>query len=91
MFTRPEVRQALERFERARLYTDGDGEIYAAQQVLQERMTGSVALPYYVVLDGEGTVQRSFLGMTRDEREFLAFLQDAGTTGPSGQRRGVVP
>ncbi|MHB1312877.1 MAG: thioredoxin family protein, partial [Gemmatimonadaceae bacterium] len=91
MFTRPAVRRALERFERARLYTDGEGATFTAQQALQERMTRSVALPYYVVVDSAGAVTRSFLGMTRDEREFLSFLQDTGITGPSGQRRGLIP
>jgi thiol:disulfide interchange protein DsbD len=75
MFPRPAVQAALARFERARLYTDGDGAMYAAQQRLQERITGSVALPYYVVLDDSGAVRRAFLGMTRDEGEFLTFLQ----------------
>lgn len=79
MFPRPAVQAALARYERARLYTDGDGAIYAAQQRTQERITGSVALPYYVILDEAGSIQRSFLGMTRDEDEFLAFLQAART------------
>lgn len=79
MFPRPAVQTALARYERARLYTDGDGAMYAAQQRMQERITGSVALPYYVILDETGTIQRSFLGMTRDEDEFLAFLQVART------------
>lgn len=79
MFPRPVVQTALARYERARLYTDGDGAMYAAQQRMQERITGSVALPYYVILDETGTIQRSFLGMTRDEDEFLAFLQVART------------
>lgn len=75
MFPRPAVQAALARFERARLYTDGDGAMFAAQQRFQERITGSVALPYYVVLDDSGAVRRAFLGMTRDEGEFLTFLQ----------------
>jgi thiol:disulfide interchange protein DsbD len=79
MFPRPAVQTALARYERARLYTDGDGAMYAAQQRMQERITGSVALPYYVILDETGSIQRSFLGMTRDEDEFLAFLQVART------------
>jgi thiol:disulfide interchange protein DsbD len=86
MFPRPAVQTALARYERARLYTDGDGAIYAAQQRMQERMTGSVALPYYVILDEAGAIQRSFLGMTRDEDEFLAFLQVARTNARRGRQ-----
>ncbi len=80
MFPRPAVQTALARYERARLYTDGDGAMYAAQQRMQARITGSVALPYYVILDKAGSIQLSFLGMTRDEDEFLAFLRAARTT-----------
>ncbi len=76
LFTKPSVRSALAKFERARLYTDGDGPAYASQQQLQQRLTGSVALPYYVIVDPAGRVLGSFLGMTRDEGEFLAFLAD---------------
>lgn len=86
MFPRPAIQAALARYERARLYTDGDGAMYAAQQRLQERITGSVALPYYVVLDEAGSIQRSFLGMTRDEDEFLAFLQVTRTSARQGRQ-----
>lgn len=81
MFPRPAVRAALSRFERARLYTDGRGEPYAAQQAMQAQRFGTVALPLYVIVrpDGDTTVAQ-FLGMTRDEGEFLAFLA-AATTG----------
>jgi len=75
MFPRPAVRAALARFERARLYTDGRGEPYTAQQALQAARFGTVALPLYVILRPDGTTAVAhFLGMTRDEGEFLAFL-----------------
>jgi thiol:disulfide interchange protein DsbD len=76
LFTLPAVRSALSKFELARLYTDGDGAIYTSQQQLQQRLAGSVALPYYVILDATGKVRGSFLGMTRDEGVFLAFLEN---------------
>lgn len=88
MFPRPAVQVELGKFERARLYTDGDGAIYAAQQRLQERLTGSVAMPYYLVLDENGAIKQSFLGMTRDEDEFLAFLRVARTHAPPGGQGG---
>ena len=81
MFTRPAVQAVLARFERARLYTDGTGEPYRAQQALQAERFGSVALPLYVVVHPDGRVVQQFLGMTRDEREFLAFLA-SGVTAP---------
>lgn len=76
MFPRDEVRALLARYERVRLYTDGRGEPYEAQQRLQERLYGTVALPYYAVLAPEGRTVATFLGMTRDTRDFVQFLED---------------
>ena len=35
MFPRPEVASEMDKFVRVRLYTDGDGELYAKQQKMQ--------------------------------------------------------
>lgn len=76
MFPRDEVRALLARYERVRLYTDGRGDPYEAQQRLQERLYGTVALPYYAVLAPDGRTVATFLGMTRDTRDFVQFLED---------------
>jgi thiol:disulfide interchange protein len=76
MFPRSEVRELLGEYVRVRLYTDGRGEPYHAQQRLQERLYGTVALPYYAVLAPDGRTRATFLGMTRDTREFVQFLHD---------------
>lgn len=74
MFPRAGVTRALGRFVRVRLYTDGIGEPYLSQQSLEQRLFGTVALPYYAVLDCTGRARATFLGMTRDEGEFTRFL-----------------
>lgn len=76
MFPRSEVRELLGRYERVRLYTDGRGEPYQRQQRLQEEVYGTVALPYYAVLAPDGRTVATFLGMTRDSRDFVQFLSD---------------
>jgi thiol:disulfide interchange protein len=79
MFTRPQVRLALARFVRARLYTDGAGSLFAEQQALEQRVFGTVALPLYAVYGPDGApAERNFVGMTRNEDEFLEFLGKAG-------------
>ena len=75
MFPRPEVRALLDGYVRVRLYTDGRGPVYEEQQALQERMFGTVALPYYAILTPDGRPLATFLGMTRDRREFARFLE----------------
>lgn len=75
MFVQPEVRAEMERFVLTSLYTDGDGEVYQRQQQMEQEMFGTVALPFYAIVEPDGRVVASFSGLTRDKAEFLAFLQ----------------
>ena len=74
MFPRPEVRDALERYVRVRLYTDGDGPLYEKHQQFQAERFKTVALPYYAVMTADGTTLATFAGLTRKPEQFLAFL-----------------
>jgi thiol:disulfide interchange protein DsbD len=82
MFPRAEVKRALAQFVRVRLYTDGLGEPFQSQQLLEQRLFGTVALPLYAVLDADGRPRATFLGMTRDAREFTEFLDRGALRGP---------
>lgn len=75
IFTRPAVRREMEKFVLVRLYTDGEGEIYRRQQKLEEEMFGTVALPFYAVLEADGRPVATFPGLTRNEAEFVDFLR----------------
>jgi len=77
IFSRPDVGAELGQFVLARLYTDGDGELYQRQQSFQERTFGTVALPLYAVVDGQGAVRATFSGLTREPAEFISFLRNA--------------
>jgi thiol:disulfide interchange protein DsbD len=77
IFSRSDVGAELGRFVLARLYTDGEGEMYERQQGFQERTFGTVALPLYAIVDGDGKVRFTFSGLTRDPREFIDFLKKA--------------
>ena len=75
IFNRPDVGAQLGQFVLARLYTDGEGEIYERQQAFQEKTFGTVALPLYAIVDADGKVRSTFTGLTRDPAEFIAFLR----------------
>jgi thiol:disulfide interchange protein DsbD len=77
IFSRPEVSGALSAFVLARLYTDGEGDVYERQQAYQEKTFGTVALPLYAVIDADGKVIDTFSGLTRDPAEFVGFLNRA--------------
>jgi thiol:disulfide interchange protein len=75
VFTRANVRAALAPYVLARLYTDGEGEIFEKNQRLQEKRFGTVALPLYVVLDESGATRGSFVGVARNVDSFVGFLR----------------
>jgi thiol:disulfide interchange protein DsbD len=81
MFSRADVAEDLSRLTCLRLYTDGVSEVYERQQQLQQEKFGTVALPYYAIVRPDGTTVATFAGLTRDSREFLAFLKRVGQNG----------
>lgn len=74
IFTRPEIKIAMNRYVLARLYTDGDGEMYEKQQTMQQQRFGTIALPLYAIVDPDGKTVTTFAGLTRSPNDFLAFL-----------------
>jgi thiol:disulfide interchange protein len=75
VFPKKEVEDELKNFVLVRLYTDGEGEVYERQQKMEQDMFGTVALPYYAVLNAEGKAVESFPGLTRNTSEFVDFLK----------------
>ena len=75
MFSRADVSASLSNYVLSRLYTDGEGDIYEKQQQFQENQFGTVALPLYAIVDSKGRTVRTFSGLTRNPREFIAFLR----------------
>ncbi len=78
MFSRADVSTEMSKFVLSRLYTDGEGPVYDAQQKFQEDRFGTVALPLYAIVDGSGNTVRTFSGLTRNPAEFIAFLSAGG-------------
>ncbi|HTH51164.1 MAG TPA: cytochrome c biogenesis protein CcdA [Pyrinomonadaceae bacterium] len=77
VFPKKEVEDELGKFVLARLYTDGEGEVYERQQQMEQDRFGTVALPFYAVVDGDGQTIATFAGLTRNVAEFVDFLQKA--------------
>ena len=77
MFPRADVRKELSSFVLVRLYTDGDGDVFQRQQQLQQEKYQTVALPFYAVVNADGSPVANFAGLTRDPAEFVAFLRRA--------------
>ena len=78
MFTKAEVRAALDKFILVELYTDElDNATSEANQKLQESLFQSVAIPYYAVFNADQKLVGSFPGLTKDVKEFTDFLNAA--------------
>jgi len=87
IFPKPEVEAELKKFVLLKLYTDGEGEVYERNQELEQEMLGTVALPYYAVVAGDGTLIASFPGLTRVANEFVDFLRKAQEDLPERTQR----
>ncbi|MGI8811292.1 MAG: protein-disulfide reductase DsbD family protein [Pyrinomonadaceae bacterium] len=79
IFPKTEVAAAMNRFVLARLYTDGEGELYEKQQQMEQTMFGTVALPFYAIVDGDGKAVATFPGLTRNAADFVTFLNRASS------------
>lgn len=80
MFTKPEVAAEMQQFVLLELYTDVlDDPKSEANQKRQEELFSTVAIPYYAVFSADDKVIASFPGLTRDPKEFIAFLSKART------------
>lgn len=75
IFPRPAVADVLKaKYIEARLHTDG-GPALQQNLKLQQELTKSLALPFYLVYDPQtATVLRKTAGL-RPEDKFLAFLK----------------
>ncbi len=80
MFTKPDVAAEMKEFVMLELYTDVlDDAKSEANQKRQEELFATVAIPYYAVFSADAKVVASFPGLTRDPKEFIAFLSKART------------
>jgi thiol:disulfide interchange protein DsbD len=84
LFPRPEIAAALGEFVLVELYTDGTDEASRQNQELQLSRFSTVAIPFYVIMDPDEKVIATFPGLTRDAREFLAFLSSGPKPEPAG-------
>jgi thiol:disulfide interchange protein DsbD len=75
MFPRPEIASVVKQMVLVELYTDGTDEVSERNQEMEDKLFNTVAIPFYALMDADGKVIASFPGLTRNPKEFLAFLQ----------------
>lgn len=76
MFPLPEVQAMFSEFVLVRLYTDGTEPEHAANQQLERKRFGTIALPFYAIISPHEETLATFPGLTRDRNEFLDFLRE---------------
>ena len=87
MLSKPEIAAVLKNFVLVELYTDGTDAASEANQKLQLEKFGTIAEPFYVILDPDEKLIAKFEGQTKDVAEYLAFL-NRGTGGPGPGAKG---
>lgn len=81
MFPRPRVVKELKRFVCVQLHVDAQTPPEMVKRSeryieLEQRLVGTTAIPYYVILENDGsTVVASFPGYSTDVEKFVAFLR----------------
>jgi thiol:disulfide interchange protein len=75
MFPRPEIAGLLKDFVLVDLYTDGTDSVSEQNGQLEEKKFGTVAIPFYAIVDGDENVIKTFPGRTTNEKEFASFLK----------------
>jgi hypothetical protein len=79
MFPRPEITPLLKDFVLVDLYTDGTDAESEQNQQLEEKRFGTVAIPFYAILDPDEHTIATFPGLTRNASEFETFLKRRAT------------
>ena len=77
MFVKSEIRPLLEQFVRVELYTDGLEDLSEEHQQIQIEQFKSSTIPFYVLMQPDGSIAATFLGLTRDIGKFREFLMSA--------------
>jgi thiol:disulfide interchange protein len=75
MFPRPEITPLLKDFVLVDLYTDGTDAESEQNQQLEEKRFGTVAIPFYAIVDPDERTIATFPGLTRKAAEFVTFLK----------------
>jgi thiol:disulfide interchange protein len=75
MFPRPEITGLLKGFVLVDLYTDGTDAASEQNQQLEEKRFGTVAIPFYAIVDPDERTVATFPGLTRNASEFVSFLR----------------
>ena len=75
MFPNPAVKKELGNYVLVELYTDKQSKEDQDNQSLQQKLTGTVALPVYLTVAPDGHVISKFESSTRQTEEFLNFLR----------------
>jgi thiol:disulfide interchange protein len=79
MFPRPEITGLLKDFVLVDLYTDGTDAPSEQNQQLEEKRFGTVAIPFYAIVDPDERTIATFPGLTRNASDFVSFLKSRDT------------
>jgi thiol:disulfide interchange protein DsbD len=75
IFPKKEVEAEFSKLVLVRLYTDDGSEINNRHQAFEQETFGTVALPFYAVMNANGKPVATFPGLTRNLAEFVDFLR----------------
>lgn len=75
MFTRPEIQTALKNLVIVDLYTDGTDAASQKNADFEDKKFNTASIPFYALVDADHNTIATFPQLTRNTKEFLAFLE----------------
>ncbi|MFQ5739734.1 MAG: protein-disulfide reductase DsbD family protein [Acidobacteriota bacterium] len=81
IFVRPRVEALFRRFVLVRLYTDGGKPEHAENLEFERERFGTIALPFYAILNPKDQIVATFPGLTRNAGKFVSFLEKGFSPG----------
>lgn len=75
MFTRPEIQTALKNLVIVDLYTDGTDAASQKNAYFEDKKFNTASIPFYALVDADHNTIATFPQLTRNTKEFLAFLE----------------
>lgn len=79
MFPKPEISGLLKDYVLVDLFTDGTDVASEENQKLEEKKFGTVAIPFYAIVDPDERVTATFPGLTKKTEEFASFLRSGAS------------
>lgn len=74
MFPKAKIEQLMKKYVLVRMYTDRRDSVNLSNRKMENDKFGTIAMPFYVIVNSNNETISTFPGLTREEDDFAKFL-----------------